>query len=274
MSVRSITGSELRVSTGDFHGHPFAVHGYFEWRNIVIAAAVAKPGDTIIEVGANVGTETVGFADVVGPSGRVVAIEPDDANVARIRELARRLPQVAVVHAVAAVVQGTRNFSSPPNAHETGTGHISDTGDVAVRAVTLDAVSTTTVSAIFSDTEGYEVEVLQGAERILTVDRPALVVEVNARHLARAGSSTAELASLLDRHGYRFHSIGRWGVVDTLPKSNWLAVPAERADLVRIIHGNLRAAFLLPPRLHPLVRDVRRRSRSAAVARQSVGEDE
>ena len=40
-------------------------------------------GDVILEVGANVGTETVSYADIVGPDGIVHAFEPVPSNVSR-----------------------------------------------------------------------------------------------------------------------------------------------------------------------------------------------
>ena len=62
--------------------YPFAVHGYFYCTAWGITLAIFAPGDTIVEVGANVGTETIGFSDIVGRSGRVIAFEPVPANIA------------------------------------------------------------------------------------------------------------------------------------------------------------------------------------------------
>src|SRR5262249_26657308 len=50
---RAITGSPFTSSTRDFHGYPFAVHGFYDWRNVALALAVVRPGDTILEIGAN-----------------------------------------------------------------------------------------------------------------------------------------------------------------------------------------------------------------------------
>src|SRR5687768_378891 len=48
------------------------------------------PGDTVIDVGANIGSITLALADAVGPSGRILSIEPHPrlfrsltANIAR-----------------------------------------------------------------------------------------------------------------------------------------------------------------------------------------------
>ena len=51
---------------------------YGEWCDFEIQAIRphVKPGDTVIDVGANIGTHTVAFANMVGPTGTVHAYEP------------------------------------------------------------------------------------------------------------------------------------------------------------------------------------------------------
>src|SRR5690606_10295851 len=87
-SVQSLTGSMFESRTSEYHGYKFAVHGYLYWRAWAIALAICEPGDTIIEIGANIGTETVGFADIVGGEGRVFAFEPFPDNVQSLKHLA------------------------------------------------------------------------------------------------------------------------------------------------------------------------------------------
>src|SRR4051795_3060909 len=79
--IEAKTGSTFRGNTADFHAYPFAVSACGEWRNWAVALALCGPGDLIVEVGANVGTETVGFSDIVGAGGRVMAFEPSPPNL-------------------------------------------------------------------------------------------------------------------------------------------------------------------------------------------------
>src|ERR1700737_4902683 len=78
---RSRTGSVYLGNTRDVAARSFAIHGYFDWRLLAAARYFCKPGDTIVEVGANVGTETIGFADIVGVGGHVYAFEPLPSNI-------------------------------------------------------------------------------------------------------------------------------------------------------------------------------------------------
>lgn len=87
--VRAQTGSIFKNTTSDYHAYPFSVHGYSDWRNWAIALALCSPGDTIVEVGANVGTETIGFADIVGSLGKVYAFEPLPSNLIALEDIMR-----------------------------------------------------------------------------------------------------------------------------------------------------------------------------------------
>ena len=60
------------------------MHGFSDWRNIVVASTLCRQGDVIVEVGANIGTETISFLDIVGPRGEVLALEPDPNLIERL----------------------------------------------------------------------------------------------------------------------------------------------------------------------------------------------
>jgi FkbM family methyltransferase len=58
------------------------------------------------------------------------------------------------------------------------------------------------VSVCKIDTEGSEIQVLEGMARLLDRDGPAIVVEVIDEFLAEYGGSAARLLEFLERHGY------------------------------------------------------------------------
>ncbi|MGO4524840.1 protein-L-isoaspartate O-methyltransferase [Microvirga sp. 2MCAF35] len=57
-----------------------------------------KPGDTVVHIGAGTGYYTAILAELVGPSGRVVAVEYDHALAERARVNLMPWPNVEVVH--------------------------------------------------------------------------------------------------------------------------------------------------------------------------------
>ncbi len=67
-----------------------ALRGEFaEYETIEWLRGVVKPGMTVIDVGANVGQMTLEMAHLVGPQGKVYAIEPAPGNVRILREHVR-----------------------------------------------------------------------------------------------------------------------------------------------------------------------------------------
>ena len=267
---RSITGSLLLSNTGDVHGYRFGVHGYYDWRNLAVAAAICRRGDTIVEVGANVGTETVGFSDIVGDSGRVIAFEPFPQNVEALRRSAAHWRyQNASLYAVAvADREGQMVFSVPVATSGSGEGYLvadpkmESQSTINVSCTTLDAAlaEERAIKLIAIDAEGAEVRILAGAGRVLLSERPAIIVEANPAALARQGASISELHSSLSQMDYTALAIGRLGlepvILDEARTSNWLCLAAPQAYAVPRINRMLLAIAILPPvlALNPLAR--------------------
>src|SRR5688572_19614682 len=216
--VRAQTGSRFLGNTSDSLGHGFSLVGYNEWRLWAVARALSSPGDTIVEVGANIGTETVGFSDIVGSTGRVVAFEPLASSVATLeRALSRaRHRNVEVLpYAVGARAESIRmavpaGFPSRAQvvAEEEEEG---STVTVETESVTLDSMEDTLgqVRLLFVDAEGSEVNVLRGAASVLSRSKPDIVIEANPRSLEELGFTADELRAELVGHGYEIAKLER-----------------------------------------------------------------
>jgi FkbM family methyltransferase len=76
------------------------------------------------------------------------------------------------------------------------------------------------------DVEGYELEVLRGADALLRTRKPALCLELHLDLLERRGIAPAEIVSMLQSRGYHFRScVGR---------------PLTPADIFDSMHAILR----------------------------------
>jgi FkbM family methyltransferase len=269
--VRAWSGSMFVGTTRDAHAHLFAIHGYFDWRLHAIAAYLCRSGETIVEVGANVGTETIRFADAVGPHGRVFAFEPDPSNLEQIRRmlLSGGIEHVEVIPAAVSDVAGSIAFSPSLDERESGSGHIQDGATagsdaiIRVDCTTLDSIFTSrgSVHHIFIDAEGAEVMILRGGRGVLRRDRPTLVVEAQEAHLRRFGFGLRDLKAELESHDYRVYQIARVGLAEPQvdgfrPTRNWLALPPSLAGQASRIHRHLVRCGLLPcvRGLNPLTR--------------------
>ncbi len=259
--ARSQTGSVLLTRTSDYHGYPFSITGYNDWRNWAVALAVCRPGDVILEVGANVGTETVGFSDIVGSSGRVYAFEPLPSNLDMLRAALPLLQHQNVKLFPCALGSQCRQvlFQRPPTRHASGVGHLLPP-DVKVTAeaievdcVTLDSLGDQVARAalVCIDAEGAEVDILRGAGAYLRAHRPAVVLEASPKLLTRAGASLGELGEVMTSYGYTTFRIGRWGlqpaaIEGVCHAANWLCVPRESPEMAERASRAIRGCALLP----------------------------
>lgn len=261
--IRSVTGSMYAGHTAEYHAHHFALHGYFDWRLSVIAATVCKRGDVIVEIGANVATETVGFADIVGPEGHVYAFEPFPANIefSRTALAASARTNVTLIQAAVADHPGTLSFVAPPDDGMTGVGHLATGADaqapadhvVKVEAVTLDEYFGDRVRARFvaMDVEGAEHVVIAGGREWIARWKPVFALEANAPLAKRGGGSLRALLDELHGFGYEVRSIRRLGLgepdtSDGARPGNWLAIPREEHGLLATVDARLRRWGLTP----------------------------
>lgn len=58
---------------------------WYDPRERAVIKRLLRKGDYVVDVGANIGAYTLIFADLVGPRGRVTAIEAEPANARRLR---------------------------------------------------------------------------------------------------------------------------------------------------------------------------------------------
>jgi FkbM family methyltransferase len=191
-----------------------------------------RPGSHAIDVGANVGFFVRRFADWVGDTGHVIAIEPESANVIRLRKtLARENieARVDVVCGVAAEEDGELMLKVNPD--HPGDHRIGHDG-ISVKAVSLDSLAAAKgwpdVSFIKIDVQGAELRVLNGATALLERCKPAMFVEVDPEALAEQGASLDQLYGLIVGAGYDI------GVLDNLGNHQ----PVQINDVLRMTAEN------------------------------------
>jgi FkbM family methyltransferase len=170
---------------------------------------LAKPGDTVVDIGAHLGYFSLLAARRVRPGGRVFAFEPNPETLGRLRANLERngaADVVTVVPAAVADVPGRRSFYLREGADVSSL--YSDeayTSQVEVETVAGDAFfeDAGAFDLLKVDVEGAEPSVLAGLARSL--DRAGLkaFVECNPEALEAAGSSVDALVGVLEQAGFR-----------------------------------------------------------------------
>src|SRR5215831_491659 len=79
MKVKTVAGRYGQISYCDSDpvlGEALATYGEYFEGEVNIFRQYCREGDTVVDAGANVGAHTQALASIVGPKGRVIAIEP------------------------------------------------------------------------------------------------------------------------------------------------------------------------------------------------------
>ena len=152
-----------------------------------------QPDDCVWDIGANVGFYTKLFSERVGPQGRVFAFEPSPANRGRLQDAVKGLDNVVIVPVALSDASGTAVLRQGDDSLG-ATSRLLDSPvgagvEVQVKRgddLTAEGVLPPTVIKV--DTEGFEVEVLEGLTRVLASPRlRAAFVEVHFGVLAERG---------------------------------------------------------------------------------------
>jgi FkbM family methyltransferase len=168
-----------------------------------------RKGDTVVDVGANIGYNTLYAARCVGPTGRVYAIEPAQDNLAVLYQnlFANRLRNVVVLPYAASSTHEIKQFFlrgdvSAVNSMFQDNFYHPVTSTVEVYAAPLDELVQITPHLVKIDVEGGELEVLQGMSRILASPRLNLIVEWHATLQQTAGHDADALPRRLLELGF------------------------------------------------------------------------
>jgi len=180
---------------------PRCVYWFGHWLSRSLHATL-RTGDVVVDVGANTGWYTLLAATAVGPSGRVVAIEPAaSTRVALERNLARnRAANVRTVASAVGAEEGSVPFFRGENDAESSTVQrrgLAPDGEVPTAPLPhlLTPEEAARVALVKIDVEGGEADVLRGMvqDAAWMPARLRIVVEVHVHHLVRAGVAPADL---------------------------------------------------------------------------------
>lgn len=226
--------------------------GVYERRVADLILAVGKPGDLMLDVGANMGQHSL----IAAWHGmRVHAFEPLPRLAVRLKAnlaLNRLQERVSVFESAVSSVEGSATLYEMDRADDGSHSLLaSETerqqSDVEVRTVTIDghfkAHSCGPPAIIKIDVEGAEALVLDGATQTLAEGRPVIIVETGDRLAHTLGESAGSVIDRLLRRDYRVFQIpeGHW-VAEELPRPpvpghlcNYVGVPRDSSHVSAVL---------------------------------------
>lgn len=207
-AVRCKVGAvELLADLADEAVTPGLRSGFYEPHLTAVFERYCRKGMTVVDVGANLGYYSLLAASLVGPTGRVVALEPNSENCRLLLSSLRLggLTNVEVLPVAAGEATGWAYYST----HVGSNGGLIDDGDllarpgVVVPTFRLDDLVEMPVGLLKMDVEGAEGRVVHGATRIIERDRPIVTTELKDEMLRRvSGMSVGDYLGYFEGLGY------------------------------------------------------------------------
>ncbi len=186
-----------------YHAH----HQEYYQNDMPTLRQYVKPGDCVLDIGANMGFVTTMLASLVGETGKVYSFEPSSTTFQKLLRTidANELRMVEPVNLGLGEGDTTHDLyrvsgSSGNDTLIKSSDGMASTGQVKITS--LDSFLTQKperISFIKIDTEGYELQALQGAIATIKKNRPVIYIELCADYLESSLGSVTLLESL----GYR-----------------------------------------------------------------------
>jgi FkbM family methyltransferase len=157
-----------------------------------------NPGDTVIDVGANIGDHTIAYMRSVGPDGRVIAFEPDPECFA-----------CCVLNCN--TFDGMYNAAALDRRGNVGLNLVSNRGENfvlldqpggGILGFPIDDLDLDRCDLIKIDVEGAELLVINGAEQTIRRHAPTIVCELVESQLKRFAVTIEEVKARLSQLGY------------------------------------------------------------------------
>lgn len=193
---------------------------------------MVKSGDIAIDVGANIGETSLELAKRVGPQGKVFSFEPDPIMRAKFEKNLsfNKGASVQVEPWALSYVPGTYRLYRISERNPAGNKIMAEgPGDyVNIEAMRLDDYvrdkGFERVNLIKIDVEGFEKNVLLGAEKTILKFKPKLFVEISVGQLLMQKTSAQEIFTMLEDWGYEIryaHNSNIVGSRSTLESSHF-----------------------------------------------------
>lgn len=219
IQIRLDQGCQMEVDLADYDGRKTFFAGWSHNDPMTsLFHYVLRPGNVVLDIGANQGYFSLLGSKLVKSRGCVHAFEANPQMVARLQHN-MQLSNVdnVVVHNLAVSDRiGEVEFSFASSDH-TGLSSMRDLGQEAshrraVSAITIDSIGDNfpTIDLVKIDVEGAEHQVLCGMKEMIAKNNPVITLELTDPFLRQMDTSAESLLKFLDDLGYvTFQMVGR-----------------------------------------------------------------
>lgn len=187
-----VPGGEVLADLNDHVGRSAFYVGDLDRKITWVCKKIVRDGDTVLDIGANIGMVTVLLSDLVGKNGNVHSFEPNPSLYDGLKQtISRNKITNVTLHPIALGSKQDTLELTVPNQNKGAASLVRNKGwancDVVnVQVAPLDEIckneGISSIRLIKIDVEGFETEVLRGARQLLSATQPdAILFELNER---------------------------------------------------------------------------------------------
>ncbi|KLT66641.1 FkbM family methyltransferase [Pedobacter sp. BMA] len=178
-----------------------------------------RPGDVVLDVGANIGFHSLYFSTLTGPTGKVIAVEPINQNFVALQKNIGLNGFDNIINVQKALANETKEIqihidpeAKNPGAFSLLEQGVKNTGVSCIKGDDLlNDLKINTVNFIKIDVEGYELEALKGLSLTVAHSRPVIIFEYDRAYQLKAAQAPDALFLFLQSFNYRFECIDGYG---------------------------------------------------------------
>ncbi|MBK8891957.1 MAG: FkbM family methyltransferase [Dechloromonas sp.] len=208
--TRTNFGFNIFCDRRDVIGQTIIETGQWEGLMSRTIQASLSPGDCAMDIGANMGYDSLLMSQTVGATGSVIAFEPDHNNLRRLLENTKNLQfqNVAIVSLALADIESVARIEIA-NIENTGQSNLRHAESNSLSQPVLvsrlenlmELETPINISLVKIDVEGFEFKVIKGMGNYLDSIQ-ALTCEINHEFLEQCGSSAKELVGHMNENGF------------------------------------------------------------------------
>jgi FkbM family methyltransferase len=176
----------------------------------------AKKGDTVIDVGGNIGQTAMMFSKTVGKDGKIISFEPYYKTFECFKEnlsLNKDLENIKIENLGLGEKKETLGMLEECTTNSGGNRITTSNSDQNIHLIQVEIMSLdeyyeehklfiSKIDLIKIDVEGFEMKVLNGAKKILNAFHPKLFIEIDDTNLKKQGDTAQSMLDFLLLQGY------------------------------------------------------------------------
>ncbi len=220
---------------------PLISNKKYEPYEIEIIGNYLKSGMVGLDVGANIGLYSIVMSNLVGKTGHIYAIEPDNFNYGLLKSNLKLFNNINLLNIALSDYDGKISiYKDKTNFGGHSISKINTNGNefFEIETKTIDYLRYEIIKGrigfIKIDVEGAEGKVIRGALQTLKGDKPVLFIEFNQPRLRNCGENSNELLILFENLDYDIFIIDEHKrSINTITKdSNGRMVLGEFSNLI------------------------------------------